>query len=87
MRPMERKHADDDGRTVADMREVDRPGLWLPRVREEKSPAPAPSQDLRLEKSERRAIFGGALSAGLLVAGVLALSFALLILLIQWVWG
>ena len=81
-----RKYDDDDGRTVADMSGLERPSLLglSPRRREEK-PAQA-KQDLQLDRSERRAMVRGALSAGLLIAGVFALSFALLILLLQLVW-
>ena len=83
---MARRYDDDDGRTVADMSGLERPSLLglRPRRREEK-PAQV-KQDLQLDRSERRAMVRGALSAGLLIAVVFALSFALLILLLQLVW-
>ena len=80
---MARRYDDDDGRTVADMSGLERPSLLgiRPRRREEK-PAQV-KQDLQLDRSERRAMVRGALSAGLLIAVVFALCFALLILLLQ----
>ena len=82
---MARRYDDDDGRTVADMSGLERPSLLgiRQRRREEK---PAEGQDLDLDRSERRAMVRGALSAGLLIAVVFALCFALLILLLQLVW-
>ena len=81
---MARHYADDDGRTVADMSALDRPMLRLrPRQKRDASSG----QDLHLDRAERRAMVRGAVSAGLLVAGALALGFAILILLIQLVWG
>ena len=83
---MARHYPDDDGRTVADMGGLDRPRLL--RFRSGKTQdAPTEGQDLHMDRDERRAMVRGALSAGLLVAGALALGFAILILLIQLVWG
>ena len=84
MNPMARHYADDDGRTVADMSALEQPGLRL-RPRRTRTPASS-EQDLHLDRAERRAMVRGAVSAGLLVAGTLALGFAVLILLIQLVW-
>ena len=82
---MARKYDDDDGRTIADMSALERPTLLgLGRRRREEKPSEG--QDLNLDRSERRAMIRGAVSAGLLVAAVFALSFALLILLLQLVW-
>ena len=84
---MARKFDDDDGRTVADMSGLERPSLLGIRSRgREEKPARA-EQNLQLDRSERRAMMRGAVSAGLLVAGALALGFALLILLIQLLWS
>lgn len=83
---MARRYDDDDGRTVADMSALERPSLLgiRPRKREEK-PVQA-KQDVQMDRSERRAMVRGAVSAGLLVAAVFAVCFALLILLLQLVW-
>ena len=82
---MARHYADDDGRTVADMSALERPGLRLrPRRTQESAQAEG---GLQPDRAERRAMVRGALTAGLLVAGALALGFALRILLIQLVWG
>ena len=80
---MARHYADDDGRTVADMSELERPALLRPRRKREDEPA---GQAPDLDRAERRAMVRGAMSAGLLVAGAMAAGFALLILLIQLVW-
>ena len=40
-----------------------------------------------LDAEGRRALIGGAVSAGLLVAGVIAAAFAILILVITHIWG
>lgn len=83
---MTRKFDDDDGRTVADMSGLERPPLLgLRRRQREEKPAQT-EQNVQLDRSERRAMIRGAMSAGLLIAGVFALGFALLILLLQFVW-
>ena len=82
-----RKYDDDDGRTVADMSGLERPSLLGLRPRRGAEKPARVKQDLQLDRSERRAMVRGALSAGLLVAGALAIGFAILILLIQLVWS
>ena len=83
---MARKFDDDDGRTVADMSGLERPSLLGLRLRQREEKPAQPAQDPQLDPSERRAMIRGAMSAGLLIAGVFALGFALLILLLQFVW-
>ena len=86
MSPRNRRWADDDGRTVADMSGVERPSLLLPRD-QRKEPDKAPETErVQMARSERRAMLGGALSAGLLIGLIFAACFAILILLIQWIW-
>lgn len=97
-----RQFDDDDGRIVADMSEVERTPLLVPRLGnpgssskrrdmaepEENDASKAYSQQpVSLDSEERRALIGGAVSAGLLVVGVLAAAFAGLIFLILHVWG
>ena len=75
------------------MSEVGRPSLLLPRLgaREKRAPEEeanaAPSPPEQLDRSARRAMLGGALSAGLLIGLVFAACFAVFILLIQWLWS
>lgn len=94
-----RSFEEDDVRVVADMSEVSRTPLLIPRLDEvrrrrdvgpsEDQPSSAPSyqSSLDLDKEERRALISGAVSAGLLVAGCMAVGFAALILFILHVLG
>lgn len=91
---------EDDGRVVADMSDVERQPLLIPRpdmirrsrrdigtdTAEDRTSVPH-QQPVNLDADERRAMIGGAVSAGLLVVGVIAVSFAALILFILKVWG
>ena len=104
---------DDDGRIIADMSDVERQPLLIPRPDSLKrgrrdfgdtsgdsdraygsagsassaTPYASGNETVNLDADERRAMIGGAVSAGLLVVGVIAASFAALILLILKVWG
>lgn len=100
---MQNNYDDDDGRIVADMAEIERPPLLFPRLggaenRERRDFAHPDSGEkqnssfhndsqIYLDREERRALIGGALSAGLLVVGAMAVGFAALILFILKVWG
>ncbi len=89
-----RKYDDDDGRVIADMSGVDRKPLFIPdaesieKVREGRPESAAPkshsysSGPEYLDKEGRRAMIGGALSAMLLVGGIIAAAFAVIILII-----
>ena len=83
----------DDGRVVADMSEVVRPSLLLPRFESVRKRAPAEQEQgsgqppVQLGRSERRAMIGGAVSAALAAGLVLFLALALLIVLLLKVWG
>ena len=88
-----REYDDDDGRVVADMSDVERMPLVIPRIDRDKgsgadmsrqsSSASAQSSDqVTLDNEERRAMIKGAVSAALLVGGVIAAAFAALIFLI-----
>jgi hypothetical protein len=87
-----RIYDDDDGRTVADMSQIEKPIFRLSDFRRNRKTKTEPGQSAgegqscKPDRSERSAILGGAVAAGLAVAGALALGFALLILLIQWIW-
>jgi hypothetical protein len=94
----EYRRDEDDGRVVADMRDVERQPLLIPRPdmlrkgRKDISPeperiSPHSQQPVILDPDELRAMIGGAVSAGLLVVGVIAAAFAALILIILKVWG
>ena len=79
---------DDDGRTIADMSGVERPSLFghLPR---KKPKGDAPNNDQgqpTMTKEQSRAYIGGALLAGLLIAGVFIIAGAIAIALMIAVW-
>ena len=85
---------DDDGRVVADMSGVERQPMLFPdpesirRVKEKRSDFAEPVEKQfstgpeYLDKEGRRAMIGGALSAMLLVGGVIFAAFAAVILII-----
>ena len=89
-----KRYDDDDGRVVADMSGVERQPVFMPsaesinRAREKRADFAehVESKFSRgpeyLDKEGRRAMIGGALSALLLVGGVLAAAFAAVILII-----
>ena len=89
-----RKYDDDDGRVIADMSGVERQPMFLPdadsisRLKEKRADfaqhveSKYSSGPEYLDKEGRRAMIGGALSALLLVGGVLAAAFAAVILII-----
>ncbi len=89
-----RYYDDDDGRVIADMSGVERtpvlvPGAEAVRRAGEARPDFAEPEERKfasgpeyLDKEGRRAMIGGALSAMLLIGGLLAAGFALVILLI-----
>lgn len=89
-----KRYEDDDERVIADMSGVERQPIIFPsaesirRVREDRAdfaepPAKSYSNGPEyLDKEGRRAMIGGALSAMLLVGGLLAAGFAVIILII-----
>lgn len=89
---------DDDNRVIADMSEVTRTPLLVPRFdkgrREERRDITSPVTEgrneqppVQLDPEERRAMIGGAVSAALLIGGVIAAAFAALIFIILKVYG
>ena len=89
-----RHYKDDDGRVVADMSGIETQPLLFPsaesisRLKEKRADFSEPSESSfssgpeYLDKEGRRAMIGGALSAWLLVGGLLAAAFAAVILII-----
>lgn len=87
-------YKDDDGRVIADMSGVERQPLFIPdasairRAKEDKKDVPMPVSKAGtqspeyIDKEGRRAMIGGALSAMLLVGGILFAAFAAVILII-----
>ncbi|MBQ3290785.1 MAG: hypothetical protein IJH43_00235 [Mogibacterium sp.] len=89
---------EDDGRVVADMSEVSRTPILIPRFdqirknRPDISDGPEPGSERRQETVQldgegRRAMIAGALSAALLIGGTIAAAFAILIFFILKVYG
>ena len=82
---------EDDGRTIADMGDVRRPSLLLPRrERSGHEPEPlAPSRDFSDElqsPEERMMVVLGALRAALSIGIVYVVVFGLAIALMLWIW-
>ncbi len=85
---------DDDGRVIADMSGIEKQPMFFPspeavgRVKESRTDFAEPPEKTSnygpeyLDKEGRRAMIGGAVSAMLLVGGLLAAAFAVIILII-----
>ncbi len=80
-----REYNDDDGRTVADMSDVTRQPLILPRLPKKQKPAEN-EPETELSKNERRAYVRGAIGAGLAIGGVFIAAGAAVIALLLAVW-
>ena len=99
MRKKERIYEDDDGRTIADMSDIEPQPLLVPRIHRRRDRADfrepdAPAENDRpwdtsgeLSREERNAAIGGALKAGLLIGGVFLAAGALAILAMQALWS
>ena len=88
-----KQYDDDDGRTIADMSDIARQPLLLPRFKKDKTPPQedATEQDKPWEnnsfsKEERRSYIFGALGATFLIGAVFAVAFLILIILMVTVW-
>ncbi len=87
-----KQYDDDDGRVIADMSDVGRQPLLIPRFdhlhkserrdmgREEETER-RPEYEVQYTREERRAMIGGTLSAALLIGGVFIVCIGLLIFL------
>ncbi|MBR1811205.1 MAG: hypothetical protein IJ766_06115 [Clostridia bacterium] len=87
-----RQYDDDDGRTIADMSGVQRDNLIVPRLPKRRKgdveQASESSNDApQMDKQQRNAFIGGALSATLLIAGIFVAAGAILIFLLTTIWG
>ena len=89
---MKKRTFEDDGRTIADMSNVERPNLFLFRGphREEPAAPEAPADDARQEVpltgEERRSFMAGALTAAALIAAVFIAAGAVAIALMLAFW-
>ena len=90
---------EDDGRTIADMSEVERQPILLPsisrirKLRGERKGVDAKEADSErsrfepsIDKKDRKAYLGGAVSASLLIALIYLGAFALLVVLLLLIW-
>ena len=75
---------EDDGRVLADMSEVERRPILLPRLPARKSSGGGLSS---LPREDRRAVIRGALGASLLIAGVFVVGLGIVIALLQFIWN
>lgn len=87
MQGNKKQYDDDDGRTVADMSDLSRQPLIMPRFNksEEKEEEQSKTQNddnYEMSSSERRAFIGGALGAALAIASVFAIVGGIVIFLI-----
>ena len=87
-----KKYDDDDGRIVADMSDVERQPLIIPRfdhfhkkdrrdMGRQEEPNEKSEYDVQYTTEERRAIVGGTVAAALLIGGVFIAAIGLLIFL------
>ena len=85
-----RTYDDDDGRVIADMSDLRRQPMLLPRLPKQKKEngAPAPSESTQPEMTgeERRAYLRGAIGATLLIAGIFVAAAAVVIALLLLLW-
>ena len=87
--PRNRSYEDDDGRVIADMSDVERTPILLPRLGGKRGQARRPDvpeetrTPVTVTKEERRALIKGGIAAGLAVGLALAAGFGALILLIN----
>ena len=88
-----KQYDDDDGRVIADMSDVGRQPLIIPRfdhfnkserrdMGREKETEKRPEYEVQYTGEERRAMIGGTLAAALLVGGVFIVCIGLLIFLL-----
>lgn len=90
-----KKYEDDDGRVIADMSGISRPGLLLPgelppksrpQQPEEKEENLRPWEDSGMSREDRRAYIWAALKSALLIGAIYVVAFGLLIVLMLWLW-
>ena len=84
-----RPEFEDDGRVIADMSDIERPNLLIPRLPNKRPSDPektAPSGDA-FSSEERKAAASGALAAALLIALVFIAAGAILIFALQLGWN
>ena len=90
-----KKYDDDDGRVIADMSDIEKMPLLIPRFenldgrgkkerRDMKEPEPEREygSDIRITKDERNALIRGTMAATLLVGGIFIAALALVLFLI-----
>lgn len=87
-----KKYEDDDGRVIADMSGLFRPGR--PDSRESRPPEPMeqereerPWEDTGMSREDRRAYIWAAMKAALSMAAIYIVAFGLLIALMIWLWN
>lgn len=92
-----KKYDDDDGRVIADMSGISRPGMFLPgdskpvppsrpQEEEEKEENLRPWEDTGMSREDRRAYMWAALRSALLIGAIYLVAFALLIAFLLWIW-
>ena len=92
MMAIKKQYDDDDGRVIADMSDIGRQPMFIPRFdhlhkrerrdmgREEETEK-RPEYEVQYTSEEKRALIGGTLAAALLIGGVFIIAIGLLIFL------
>ena len=85
-----RTYDDDDGRVIADMSDLQRQPMVLPRLPKRKKDSGGPDAsaqpELELTKEERRSYMRGAIGATLLIAGIFIAAAVVVITLLLLLW-
>lgn len=77
-----KEYPDDDGRTIADMSDIQRQPLFIPKIPKRNSPEePEKKNELYLTNKEKASYIFGTLKSALLIGSVFAAAFALLIII------
>lgn len=92
-----KKYDDDDGRVIADMSGISRPGMFLPGDADPVTSSPMqepkeeeenlrPWEDSGMSKEDRRAYLWAALKSALLIGIIYLVAFGLIIAFLLWIW-
>ena len=84
---MKKDGFEDDGRVLADMSDIERRPLFLPRIRSKRADASEGTPLSSLSKDDRRIATRGAVAASLLIGGAFAGGMAVVIALLQLFWN
>lgn len=92
-----KKYDDDDGRVIADMSGISRPGMFLPGDVDPVTPSRTqepekveenlrPWEDSGMSREDRRAYLWAAMKSALLIGAIYLVAFGLIIAFLLWLW-